>query len=135
MPTNQPTSIYYNIYILASCKSVAMSSNSIRERVLTLASGNMMQWPDSENPFTPYNIVRSAKTKRRYKPTKRRTSTITLRRTVNELEEKIKLMDNVLDKHRIQMNMTFEMLMALERKSALMENIVDYIKDNFIKNT
>jgi hypothetical protein len=94
-----------------------------------------MQWPESENPFTPYNIVRSAKTKRRSKPSKRRTSTIALRRTVNELEEEIKLMDNVLDKHRIQMNMMYEMLMALERKNALMENIVDHIKDNFMKST
>ena len=80
-------------------------------------------------------MIRSAKTKRRSKPSKRRTSTIALRRTVNELEEEIKLMDNVLDKHRIQMNMMYEMLMALERKNALMENIVDYMKDNFMKST
>ena len=76
-----------------------------------------MQWPESENPFTPYNIVRSAKTKRRSKPSKRRTSTIALRRTVNELETEIKLMNNVMDKHSIQMSMMFEMLMVLIRES------------------
>jgi hypothetical protein len=94
-----------------------------------------MQWPDNEKPFAPYNIVRSAKTKRRRKPSKRRTSTAALRRAINKLEEEIKLMDNVLDKHCIQMNMMFEMLMALERKNALMENIVDHIRKDFIKNT
>jgi hypothetical protein len=94
----------------------------------------MMQWPESGNPFTPYNIVRNVKTKRRSKPSKRRTSTIALRRTVNELETEIKLMNNVMDKHCAQMSMMFEMLMALERKNTLMENIVDRIRESFMKH-
>ena len=93
----------------------------------------MMQWPESGNPFTLYSIVRSVKTKRRSKSFKRRTSTIALRRTVNELEKEIKLMNNVMDKHSTQMSMMFEMLMVLERKNTLMENIVDYIRVNFMK--
>ena len=93
----------------------------------------MMQWPESGNPFTLYSIVRSVKTKRRSKSFKRRTSTIALRRTVNELETEIKLMNNVMDKHSTQMSMMFEMLMVLERKNTLMENIVDYIRVNFMK--
>ena len=94
-----------------------------------------MQWIEETKSCEPYIFVsegvkgryRTKGRTRSYKPYKRKRSIISLRKIVNELETEIKLMNNVMDKHCEQMSLMYNMLMTLERKNELMENVMQHI--------
>ena len=46
---------------------------------------------------------------------------------MNDLETEIKLMSDVVEMHGEQMSQMYKMLMVMERKTELMENIMEHI--------
>ena len=94
-----------------------------------------MQWSEESKSCGPYVFVAEEvrgryRTRGRnisYKPYRRKRSIIPLSKAVNVLEKEIKLMNNVLDKHCEQMSLMYNMLMTLERKNELMENVMQHI--------